>query len=231
MATKQTIDFFKQFSGELQGPCLEIGSLVDASYVQYAPKDIHEGNMPKDFIGIDIFEGEGVDYVVNLCDDESIAKLPIQKYKTIHCHYVMEHVTDIFGMAKNIEKLLDKDGVLLFSVPFSWRLHRIPIDMWRFTPQGIDYLFPNIEFIDSKSVQTPRRGNKFSRVEDVTEFDFGSGLNKYPWYISMYVKALRKLGLDNGIFNQRAMLHETNLMMYGIKRDKPTYTYIDPKYI
>jgi SAM-dependent methyltransferase len=215
----------------LEGPVLEIGSLIDPSYTQYKPLDIHVDGKPTQYLGIDIFHGDGVDQVVNLCDKEEITKLPIAKFRTIHCHYVMEHVTDIFSMAKNIESLLDEGGVLLFSVPFSWRLHRIPIDMWRFTPQSVDYLFPNVEFIDEKCALSVRQGDKTFRLDEFPEFDFGSRLNAQPRYVKWYVKLLRKLNLHNNIFNQRALLYETNLMMFGVKRSKPVYTYIDPVYV
>src|ERR1044071_9384173 len=106
MATSQTIQHFQKFSASLEGPVLEIGSLIDPSYIQYKPLDIHAGNKPQPYIGIDIFDGEGVDHVVNLCNSDDIEKLPIKKFKTIHCHYIMEHVTDIFSMSKSIETLL-----------------------------------------------------------------------------------------------------------------------------
>jgi SAM-dependent methyltransferase len=231
MATKQTIQHFQKFSDLLHGPCLEIGSLIDPSYTQYKPIAIHGNNIPNEYIGIDIFDGEGVDHVVNLCKEEELGKLPINKFSTIHCHYVMEHVTDIFSMAKNIDKLLATGGILLFSVPFAWRLHRIPVDMWRFTPQSVDYLFPNVEFINEKSALSVRHGNETYGLDQFPEFDFGSKLDQYPGYIKWYVKLLRKLNLHNNIYNQRALLYETNLMMFGIKRDMPTYTYLDPAYI
>lgn len=231
MATIQTVHFFQQFRNDLHGPCLEIGSLIDPSYQQYLPKQIHGDTIPEPYIGIDIFPGEGVDYIIDLCKEDAINLLPVEKYKTIHCHYIMEHVTDIFSMARSIEELLDSDGVLLLSVPFSWRLHRIPIDMWRYTPQSLDYLFPNIEFIDARSALSVRNGNQYYKINEFPEFNFGTGLNSYPWYIRWYVKMLRKLGLHHNIFNQRALLYETNLMMYGVKRDKPTYTYFEPKYL
>ena len=232
MASKQTIDFFSRFKDDLKGPALEIGALIMDDYKQYYPKDIHGSNPPEDFIGIDIFPGKGVDHVINLAKPEEVQNLPFKKFKTIHAHYVFEHVTDIFHMAKVVEDLLDDEGVLLFSVPFAWRIHRIPIDMWRFTPQGIDYLFPNIEFIDERCGLHTRKGDKFYRVNgSLLEFNFGSGLKDYPAHVRYMVKAFRRFGLYPDIFNERALLFESNLMMYGVKRKQPTYTYIDPKFI
>lgn len=231
MATQQTITHFSKYAGGLKGPCLEVGSLIDSSYVQFKPKDIHGANVPQPFVGIDIFPGEGVDYVLNLCKDEDLEKLPFKSFNTIHCHYIMEHVTDIFSMARNIDRILAPGGVLLLSVPFAWRIHRIPVDMWRFTPQSLDYLFPNVEFIDEKCALSLRRGDKTYRLNEFPEFRLGDDLDKYPPYIKWYVKALNRLKMHNNIFNQRALLYETNIMMYGIKRDKPSYTYIDSKYV
>lgn len=231
MATIQTVNHYSQYANDLRGPCLEIGSLIDDSYDQSKPIDIHKGNVPGPYIGIDIFPGEGVDYVLNLCRDEDLEKLPVKQFGTIHCHDVMEHVVDIFAMARNIEKLLLPGGVFLLTVPFIWRYHRIPVDMWRFTPQSLDYLFPTVEFIDERSALSLRRGDQTFRLNDFPEFRLGKDLDRYPTYIKWYVKLLNKLKLHNNIFNQRALLYETNIMMYGIKRDTPVYTYIDPKYI
>ncbi len=232
MATKQTIDFFSRFKDDLKGPVLEIGALVMDGYVQYLPKDIHGSSIPEDYVGIDIFPGKGVDHVINLAKPDEVAKLPFRKFKTIHAHYVFEHVTDIFHMAKVVEDLLEEDGVLLFSVPFVWRIHRIPVDMWRFTPQGIDFLFPTVEFIDNRCGLHTRNGDKFHPIKDkLLEFDLGSGLKDYPWHLKLMVKTFRRLGLYPEIFDERRLLFESNLLMYGIKRSQPTYTYIDPKYI
>lgn len=231
MATQQTINHFSKYAHELKGPCLEIGSLIDSSYVQYKPIEIHGVNVPEPYIGIDIFPGEGVDLVLNLCKDEDLEKLPVKQFGTVHCHYIMEHVPDIFAMARNIEKVMQPGSILLLSVPFAWRIHRIPVDMWRFTPQSLDYLFPNVEFIDEKCALSLRRGDATYRLNEFPEFRLGQDLDKYPPYIKWYVKVLNRLKLHNNLFNQRALLQETNIMMYGIKREKPTYTYIDRKFI
>lgn len=231
MATAQTIQHFRKYAADFKGPVLEIGSLIDQSYKQHLPRQIHGEVIPEKYVGIDIFPGEGVDHVINLCKQEDLNKLPYTNFSTIHCHYVMEHVTDIFTMSRHIEHLLAPGGILLFSVPFAWRIHRIPIDMWRFTPQSIDYLFPNIEFVHERSAVSLRKGNKTYPMGEFPELNFGKHLDTYPPYIKWYIKALRKLGLHNNAFNQRALLHESNIMMYGIKRQEPTYTYFDSKYL
>jgi hypothetical protein len=201
---------------------------VQESYTQHLPRDIHGAKVPKEYIGIDIAPGPGVDYVCNLARPGEIDKLPIKKFKTIHIHCVMEHVDDIFSVARNIEELLDDDGVLLFSAPFAWRIHRIPVDLWRFTPQGVDYLFPHVEFLDQRSCVHTRHGDECYPITDaIPEFGLTSGLNKQPAHIRLYVKLLRKLGLHNNIFNERALLFESTICMYGIKRKDKTFSYLN----
>ncbi|PWI31496.1 hypothetical protein DI383_02170 [Flavobacteriaceae bacterium LYZ1037] len=231
MATKQTIDHFSKYSKELLGPILEIGSLINLGYEQFLPKDIHSEILEDTYVGIDIFQGEGVDYVVDITKKGALEMLPFKKFKTIHCHYVMEHVPNIFEMAKSIEKLLDVNGVLLISVPISWKLHRIPVDMWRFTPQSIDYLFPNIDFVEAKSAIHTRKGSVFYGIHEIPELNLGTALNKYPFLFKLAIKTLRKLRIDKTFFTQRALLQESNLMMYGIKKENPTYNFIDKSYI
>ena len=143
MAIKQTINLGNRYSEYFKEPILEIGSKIYSNYKQFSPRIIHEDNIS--YIGIDIEKGNGVDKIVDLSlNNNIIEELGWQeKFNTIHCHCVLEHVLDIFKFSNNISKILKKGGILYITIPFSWKIHRIPVDMWRFTPQSIDYLFPN----------------------------------------------------------------------------------------
>ena len=45
------------------------------------------------------------------------------------------------------------------SVPFCWGIHAHPSDYWRFTPYGVQVLFPEIQFdLDAGNVSTWRIG-------------------------------------------------------------------------
>jgi SAM-dependent methyltransferase len=204
MATSSTVEFFKQKEKLLRPPFLEIGSLIMPEYIQYSPKSMQTVSATDEYVGIDIFEGEGVDRVFDLAKAE-LADLADwkEKFSTIHIHYIMEHVIDIFKMARNIDYITKPGGVLCFSAPFSWKIHRIPVDMWRFTPQS----------------------------DHRQEIAFGTELNKHNFFLRMAIKWLRKLKKDEGFFSERALLHETNLMMMGIKQGKPTYTFLEEKYL
>jgi SAM-dependent methyltransferase len=226
MASKHTVDYFKKFEKQFIAPYLEIGSLIQESYHQYSPKDMQIVSDDDEYIGIDIFEGKGVDLVFNLAtastEDLSHWK---EKFGTVHAHYVFEHVTDIFRLAKNIDYITKPGGVICFSAPFAWRIHRIPIDMWRFTPQSVDWLFPNFSFEASQCAWSTR-SKKVYPIDKTTELSFGTGLQELNPIFRTFIKVFRKLKMDNDFFQERALLPELNLMMIGKKQENPVYTFI-----
>lgn len=225
MASLHTINYFKQFSDEFEGPYLEIGSLIQEAYAQHSPKDIKniEG---EEYIGLDIFPGEGVDLVFNLATAElSDIEHWKGKFGTVHAHYVFEHVTDIFKLARNIDYILKPGGKLCFSAPFCWRLHRIPIDMWRFTPQSVDWLFPTLNFDEDHSAWSSRSKYIYP-INQVVELSFGSTMSEYSLLFRLLLKLMRKLKLDDKFFQERALIPELNLMMIGTKTETINYTFI-----
>jgi hypothetical protein len=127
-------------------------------------------------------------------------------------------------MARAIEELMDVDGVLYVSVPFAWRIHRIPVDLWRFTPQGIDYLFPRIEFDPARCAFSTRLAGECHQIGAPPELPLGTALP--GGLLGLSIRVLRRLGLDESFFRHRALLVESNLMMIGVRRNAPTYTFL-----
>lgn len=66
-------------------------------------------------------------------DDNSI--------QTIICTEVLEHVFTPSTLLCEIKRVLDEDGVAIFSVPFIWNLHEVPHDYYRYTPFALEKLF------------------------------------------------------------------------------------------
>jgi SAM-dependent methyltransferase len=225
MATKAIVLFGKKHAGLFSAPVLEIGSKNQPSYEQFSPREIHPQVKAEDYIGIDIEAGENVNFVIDLCDPKSVEKLGAERFQTVHCHCVLEHVPDIFQMCRNIEKILKPGGKLFVSAPSAWRLHRIPVDMWRFTPQSIDYLFPQIHFKPELCAFSTRDPQRFFPADEIPEFHVQSGLKKVNPLLNLAVRVLRKLKCDRGYFSERALLMESNLMMIGEKKQAPVYTF------
>jgi len=125
-------------------PCLEIGSLNQGFTVSFRQAlSLHPG----DYVGIDAAPGPGVDLVVDLTDDFTrVSRLLPGPFAAIICLSVLEHCRQPFRMAENIQRLLATGGALYVSVPFAWEIHRFPEDYWRFTPEAVRLLFPELEF-------------------------------------------------------------------------------------
>lgn len=91
-------------------------------------------------VGIDLFEGEGVDFV------HDIEKPLYASYDHIDCCSMLEHCRQPWLAAKNMEDSLEIGGTILISVPFTWRVHAYPSDYWRMTIEALPVLFPSIQW-------------------------------------------------------------------------------------
>ena len=97
----------------------------------------------KDVIGVDMIDGEGVDYVIDL---ESDYLPPIGLFDHIECCSVLEHSRRPWLICANLERLLVLGGTIFVAAPFVHRLHAYPHDYFRFTVLGIKALFSKIEW-------------------------------------------------------------------------------------
>lgn len=99
----------------------------------------------RDVVGLDMLAGPGVDVVHDM---ENPLPDNMGKFDHIDLCSVMEHCRRPWKMASAVEKALKKDGTLLVSVPFVWRVHSYPGDYWRMTVNAFDVLFPGLEWIE-----------------------------------------------------------------------------------
>ena len=169
MGDIQQTELIRSLAGIMQGPILEIGSKryggppIFFDYRQLFPDTVR-------YVGADIEEGEGVDVVIDMTADSSVIKerLGGTQFKTIICLSVMEHVKDIMSFARNVESLLDRDGMLILSVPFVWEIHAYPDDYWRFTPGAVEFLYPAIRFDPLMSCLHTDTG-RLARLADIRD--------------------------------------------------------------
>lgn len=74
------------------------------------------------------------------------------------CEQVLEHVVDPIAATRNLFGLLRPGGHLIVNTPFLVRIHQIPGDYWRFTPDGMRILLEQAGF---KDIQVDAWGNRF----------------------------------------------------------------------
>ena len=118
----------------LPGPILEVGSYLVSG-------QDHIGNLRelfpgRDYVGMDMRAGPGVDLVARVEDipreDASVG--------TVLALNTFEHVKQFWKGFDEIKRVLKPGGALLLSCPFYFRIHQHPDDYWRFTPSALDAL-------------------------------------------------------------------------------------------
>jgi 2-polyprenyl-3-methyl-5-hydroxy-6-metoxy-1,4-benzoquinol methylase len=84
-----------------------------------------------------------VDIIHNM--NEPLCMNPVD---VVLCFSMLEHCDKPWLVARNMERILRKDGLLLLSVPFQWRVHAYPNDYFRYTFNGIKTLFTEINWLE-----------------------------------------------------------------------------------
>ncbi|MDP2141281.1 MAG: hypothetical protein Q8L20_10765 [Gammaproteobacteria bacterium] len=114
-------------------------------------------------IGVDMLEGDGVDHVHNL-----EARLPgeLGKFDHVDCCSVLEHSSRPWEVASTLQECLVEEGTMLLSVPFIWRVHAYPNDYWRFTPEALDVLFPQIRWLEKTLLSSGRKVKRQPAMND-----------------------------------------------------------------
>lgn len=134
---------------DLNGPVLEVGSYVVRGQETMSVRKLFEG---VEYIGIDMRDGPGVDYVMDICDP-IIAKRPIipaaaslEPYRTVLCLETMEHVRWPWIALKHMRGAMDADSLLVLTWVFNFPIHDYPDDYWRITPKGLRMLLDTAGF-------------------------------------------------------------------------------------
>jgi SAM-dependent methyltransferase len=104
--------------------------------------EIGEGIVQKMFAGGNLLNYHMLDF-----DNGVDLREPIEgeKFDLGVCMDLLEHTSNPFVVAKNIIDSLNPGAFLFVTVPFVWELHPFPNDYWRFTPQGLEELFKEME--------------------------------------------------------------------------------------
>lgn len=105
---------------------------------------------------LDIEKGDDITYVADITKNNS-EFIKGNKYDVVICTEVLEHTLNPFLAVEEIHRLLKKNGVLLLSVPFNFRIHGPLPDCWRFTEHGLKALLGKFEIVELKTIETKNR--------------------------------------------------------------------------
>lgn len=89
------------------------------------------------YIGLDLFPGKGVDITADA------EKIPYgnRQFDLVLCLETLEHAKNPWQIAKEIQRIVSQEGIVIISTPFNHPLHLHPSDYYRFTPFGLQELF------------------------------------------------------------------------------------------
>jgi len=96
----------------------------------------------KRYIGVDVI-GKGHLHEkepVNVYYDGEILPFRDETFDSLFSSEVFEHVFNLETVLSELKRVLKKDGLALFTVPFVWDEHEIPYDFGRYSSFGIKYL-------------------------------------------------------------------------------------------
>jgi SAM-dependent methyltransferase len=103
------------------------------------------------FVGIDLFEGNNVDCVADICGGLRAlkGKLGEEPFDLVLCRHVLEHTRHPARAARNIERVLRPGGFVYLATAWSQAFHATPDDYWRFSARGLMLLFGRLEIVSS----------------------------------------------------------------------------------
>jgi 2-polyprenyl-3-methyl-5-hydroxy-6-metoxy-1,4-benzoquinol methylase len=135
--------FIDEFPASKWISSLDAGGVLDVGSADKGQGEFYRNLfVGKDYLGVDIEEGPGVDLICNM--DGDCKELGGKHFSVVLCTSVLEHSKRPWLMAANIERHLLPFGLLYVCVPYVWKTHGYPQDYWRMNPDAVKILFPHV---------------------------------------------------------------------------------------
>jgi len=88
------------------------------------------------YIGVDIREGPGVDYVMP--DPYHLpAALAGDAFDLIVTSSCLEHCVNPFRLMRDVQEYMLRGGLIVIQAPFNWQYHPHPEDYYRYSHEGL----------------------------------------------------------------------------------------------
>jgi SAM-dependent methyltransferase len=95
-----------------------------------------------DYTGLDITPGPNVDRVV---EEYSFGD---EQFDVVISGQTLEHVYDLYRWRTAAIRILQPGGLLCVIAPHTFGQHRFPVDCWRIFPDGMRWLFSELDIIE-----------------------------------------------------------------------------------
>lgn len=148
LLTKQ----IKQWSFYIKGRVLDVGAGLFSRYQNLFKYD--------EYIKMDIATGDNVEVIGSV---ENIP-FPNEYFDSIIMTEVLEHISSPCQAAKEIARVLKKNGICLITIPQTNELHEEPNDFFRYTRFGIEKIFNEVGF---EVVECKQKGGFFTLIANM----------------------------------------------------------------
>lgn len=223
MPTRGHIEFVQQHRHLIREPILIVASKI----YDYDPERLQDHLKHwgfSNFIGIDLSAGEGVDQVVDVTDSKSEFWIRHQNYfQTVFCLELWTYVKQPFVAANLISSVIRENGALFLSESTTRKKSRMPIDLWRFTLEGLQTLFDGFDFDDARTAMFYTR-SKDSNPLRPYEYELPEILTDQrhtdETAIGFLLRRLHRKFLAKGVFDLSRLMPENTICAVGEKLKK-----------
>jgi len=99
---------------------------------------------PKEYNGIDITPGPGVDSICDVYD--IITKYGKESYDVVISTEMLEHVEDWTKCISNLKNVITPGGLIYLTTrSIGFGKHNYPYDWWRYQKEDMEYIFSDFE--------------------------------------------------------------------------------------
>ena len=162
------------------------GSILDLGAGKAKYRSILEP-LSSEYITCDTFEAPHIDYI----EDAHNLSFKDQRFDTVICTMVLEHVPKPWLVASEIERVLKPGGFCIITAPFMFPKHDDPEDYFRFSSVGLASLFPQCE-----TIQTISYGGGAALIESCWRMMWCSPYKKKSGFISRNIYRTARNALE-----------------------------------
>ena len=93
-----------------------------------------------EYVALDIDPGARAPGVI-IADITSCPQIESSSFDVVFSCNVFEHLYEPWSAADECVRIVKPGGLLAHTAPFAWRYHPVPVDTFRYTHEGMRYLF------------------------------------------------------------------------------------------
>lgn len=133
---------------------------------------------PKEYVGIDIVPGPGVDVICRA--EQLVEKFGRETFDVVISCTTLEHIKDWRTSVSNMKNICKPNGLLVIIVPSAWPFHAYPHDYWRYSKEDIRNIFADCDIltVEEEERETSLVYATIKKASDFVERD----LSYYPLY-------------------------------------------------